>query len=147
MTIKIYKNLSDTNVLDKNITQLGSDLTGYLKEDCSIIDPVITIEDFTSFNIQQANYAYITEFGRYYYINNIVVLSNELFELHMHVDVLKTYASGIRSNSAVISRQEKQYNLYLQDGVFKTYANPHYEIRQFPSGFSGYHFIFSVAGG
>ena len=64
----------------------------------------------------------------------------------MHVDVLKTYASGIRSNTAVISRQENQYNLYLQDGVFKTYANPHYEIRKFPSGFSGYHFILSVAG-
>lgn len=146
MTIKIYKNLSDNNVLDKNITQLGSDLTGTLKESCSIIDPVITIEDFTSFDIQTANYAYITEFGRYYYINNIICITDKLFELHMHVDVLKTYASEIRSNSAVISRQERQYNLYLQDGVFKTYANPHYEIKKFPSGFSGYHFIFSVAG-
>lgn len=146
MTIKIYKNLSDNNVLDKNITQLGSDLTGTLKEECSIIDPVITIEDFTSFDIQTANYAYITAFGRYYYINNIICITDKLFELHMHVDVLKTYASGIRNNSAVISRQERQYNLYLQDGVFKTYANPHYEIKKFPSGFSGYHFIFSVAG-
>lgn len=146
MTIKIYKNLSDNNVLDKNITQMGSDLTGTLKEECSIIDPVITIEDFTSFDIKSANYAYITEFGRYYYITNIICITDKLFELHMHVDVLKTYASEIRSNSAVISRQESQYNLYLQDGVFKTYANPHYEIKKFPSGFSGYHFIFSVAG-
>ena len=146
MTIKIYKNLSDNNVLDKNITQMGSNLTGTLKEECSIIDPVITIEDFTSFDIKSANYAYITEFGRYYYINNIICITDKLFELHMHVDVLKTYASEIRSNSAVISRQESQYNLYLQDGVFKTYANPHYEIKKFPSGFSGYHFIFSVAG-
>lgn len=146
MTIKIYKNLSDNNVLDKDITQLGSDLTGTLRETCSVIDPVIKIEVFTGFDITQANYAYVAEFGRYYYINNIVCITDKIFELHMHVDVLKTYASGIRANTAVISRQESQYNLYLQDGVFKTYANPHYEIRKFPSGFSGYHFIFSVAG-
>lgn len=146
MTIKIYKNLSDNNVLDKNITQLGSDLSGTLRETCSVIDPVIKIEDFTGFDITKANYAYVAEFERYYYINNIVCITDKIFELHMHVDVLKTYASGIRSNKAVISRQENQYNLYLQDGVFKTYANPHYEIRKFPNGFSGYHFIFSVAG-
>ena len=146
MTIKIYKNLSDNNVLDKNITQLGSDLTGTLKESCSIIDPIITIEDFTNFDIQTANYAYIAEFGRYYYITNIICITDKLFELNMHVDVLKTYASGIRNNSAVISRQASQYNLYLTDGVFKTYANPHYEIRKFPSGFTSYNYILTVAG-
>lgn len=146
MTIKIYKNLSDNNILDKNITQLGNDLTGTLREDCSVIDPVITIEDYTNFNIKQANYAYITEFGRYYYINNIICRNNGMFELHMHVDVLKTYAGGIRSNSAVIARQENLYNLYLADGVFKTYANPHYEIRKFPSGFNGFHYVLAVSG-
>ena len=142
MTLKLYKNYSDKNVVDKEISQEGSDISGTLRDDCSIIDPVIAIEGLTDLGV---NYAYITEFGRYYYINNIIC-KGKLYELHMHVDVLKTYASGIRSNSAVISRQEKNYNLYLQDGVFKTYANPHYEIRKFPSGFSGYHFIFSVAG-
>ncbi len=142
VTLKLYKNYSDKNVVDKEITQQGSDITGTLREDCSIINPVLIVESLSDFGV---NYAYIAEFGRYYYINNIVC-KNHLYELQMHVDVLKTYAGGIRSNSAVISRQENNYNLYLQDGVFKTYANPHYEIRKFPSGFSGYHFIFSVAG-
>lgn len=146
MTITFYKNLSDNVVVDKNITQIGNAQSGTLREACSIIDPVIKFEDFTDFDITATNYCYIEEYGRYYYINNIVTITDKLYEIHCHVDVLKTYASGIRSNSAVISRQEKQYNLYLQDGVFKTYANPHYEIKQFPAGFSGYHFIFSVAG-
>jgi hypothetical protein len=146
MTLKLYKNLSDKNVVSKNITQLGSDITGTLREDCSIIDPVITIQSVTGFSLQNCNYAYISEFGRYYYINNIVC-TGKLFELHMHVDVLKTYASEIRSNTAVISRQENKYNLYLQDGVFKTYANPNFEITQFPSGFTSDHFVLAVAGG
>lgn len=146
MIIKLYKNLSDKNVFDKDITQLGSDISGTIREDCSIINPVFKIEKVAGFTITDANYAYIPEFGRYYFINNIICLSDKLFELQMHVDVLSTYKDGIRNNDAVISRQENAYNLYLQDGVFKTYANPHYEIKQFPTGFSGYHFIFSVAG-
>lgn len=141
MTIKLYSNTSDKIVVDKNITQVGADITGTLREDCSIIDPVIKMET----NPIGSNYAYISEFGRYYYINNIVC-TGKLFEVHMHVDVLKTYAAGIRSNNAVVSRQENQYNLYLQDGVFKEQANPHYEIKKFPSGFSSFNFILAVSG-
>ena len=92
-----------------------------------------------------SNYAYISEFGRYYYITNVVCVG-DLFEVHMHVDVLMSFKSGIRSNNAVVSRQEKTYNLYLQDGVFKEQSNPHYEIKKFPSGFSSFNFILAIAG-
>ena len=145
MTIKLYTNYSDKNHLDKSITQQGSDITGTLREDCSIVDPVIKIESITGLDISSCNYAYISEFGRYYYITNIVCVG-KLYELHMHCDVLMSFKSQIRSNTAVISRNQGVYNLYLQDGVFKTEAFPHYQIMKFPNGFSGYHYIFSVAG-
>ena len=145
MTIKLYNNLSDKIVVDKNITQLGTDLTGTLRENCSVIDPVIKVEGIVGSNLPATNYAYISEFARYYYITNIVCVGN-LFELHMHVDVLMSYRGDIRSNSAVISRQEKEYNLYLQDGVFKEQANPHYEIKKFPSGFTSFNFILAISG-
>lgn len=146
MKIKLYNNLSDKVVIDKNITQIGSDLSGTLRENCSIIDPIIKLEGIVGSNLTSCNYAYIEEFGRYYYINNIVCVG-KLFELHMHVDVLMSYKDAIRSNNAVISRQENYYNLYLQDGVFKTYSQPHIQVAQFPNGFSDFEFIFSVAGG
>ena len=145
-TIKCYKNLSENNVVDKSITQLGNDVEGVLKDSCTIVDPVIKIEDIPGSNIADLNYIYIASFNRYYYVNNIEIENNKLFILHCHVDVLKTYASGIRSNNAVISRQENLYNLYLPDGAFKTYANPHYQIVKFPSGFSGYYYVLTVAG-
>lgn len=144
MTLKLYTNTSDNNVMDKSLTQKGSNITGTLREDCSIIDPVIALENISTY-LTDINYAYISEFDRYYYINNIIC-KGKLFELHMHVDVLMSFRSQIRTNNAVIARQEDVYNLYLQDGVMKTYADPHIEVRQFPSGFNGYHFIFSVAG-
>ena len=141
MTIQLYTNYSDKIVVDKTITQVGSDITGTLRENCSIIDPIIKMET----NPIGSNYAYISEFGRYYYINNIVCVG-KLFEVQMHVDVLMSFKSGIRSNNAVVSRQEKMYNLYLQDGVFKEQANPHYEIKKFPSGFNSFNFILAVSG-
>lgn len=142
MTLRLYKNKSDKNVVSKTITQSGSDISGTLREDCSIINPVISIQGLTDLKV---NYAYIPEFGRYYYINNIVC-KGKLYELHMHVDVLMSFGTEILDNTAVISRQQSMYNLYLQDGVFKTYADNHYQIKQFPSGFNTQQFIFSVAG-
>lgn len=146
MNLVLYSNTSDNNVVSKSITQLKS-MTGTLREACSVTDPIIKVEGLTASQLKSANYAYISDFGRYYYINNIVCVG-KLYELHMHVDVLMTYASGIRSQTAVISRQQNKsmYNLYLQDGVFKTYANPNYQIKQFPNGFDTQQFIFCVAG-
>lgn len=144
MMITFYTNYSEKNHLDKVLTQQGS-ITGTLREDCSIINPVIKIESFTNFDISTCNYCYIAEFGRYYFINNINCV-NKLYEIHCHVDVLSTYKSCIRRNSAVISRQERNYNLYLQDGNFKTYAFPHMEIQQFPAGFGSFNLILSVSG-
>lgn len=146
MNLKLYSNTSDRNVVSKSITQLMN-MTGTLREDCSIIDPVIKVEGISAANLKTANYAYISDFGRYYYITNIICVG-KLYEIHMHVDVLMTYSSEIRSQTAVLSRQENKnlYNLYLQDGVFKTYANPKYQIKQFPNGFDTQQFIFCVAG-
>lgn len=145
MNLKLYKNLSDRNHLDKDITQQGNTLTGTLRNDCSVIDPIIGIESFTGFNLTECNYAYIEEYNRYYFINNIILRGN-LYELHMHVDVLSTYKDCIRNNSGVVSRQQNRYNLYLQDGNFKTNAFSHMQVIQFPDGFSNFNFILSVSG-
>lgn len=149
MKLKVYKNTSDNKVVSKSISQIGDDINGTLRAPSSIIDPVIVIDKPTGFTIAQANYAFIDEFDRYYYINDIVVISNDLIELHMHVDVLHTYAAGIRSNTAVVGRQQQKanYDLLLSDGTFKVKANPHFQIDKFPSGFSGHHYVLLVAGG
>lgn len=149
MIIKLYKNMSDNNHVDKNIGSALYELDGYLRDSCDILNPIITVQcltkDSTINDFTRCNYCYIEDFGRYYYINDIVI-NGKVFELHMHVDVLMSYKDEIRANSAVVSRQENKYNLYLQDGVFKTYANPHIQVAQFPNGFTDFNFIFSVSG-
>ena len=146
MILHLYKNMSDANVVDKNLTSLIT-IEGTLLDDCSIIDPVISInQDLLSItDIADMNYAYIEEFERSYFIRNMV-FKGKLLEISMHVDVLSTYKGNIRNLSAIIARQEKKYNLYLQDGMIKTYADPYEEIKQFPNGFTDFQFIFSVVG-
>lgn len=147
MIVKFYKNKSDKLVVDKDVTQCGSDITSaVIKEDVSITDPVFWLKDYTGFNVATANYCYIDTLDRYYYITDIVVINNSVYEIHCHVDVLKTYASGIRSNTAVIARQQSLRDLYLNDGIFKCKAYPKFDIMKFPTGFSGYHYILTVAG-
>lgn len=144
-SIKLQINNSEKNRLDKSITDLIT-LSGTLRAETSVIDPVIIVEgDLSSF--VNCNYMTIDSFNRKYFVNNIRSIRNGLFEITAHVDVLTTYANQIRQNNAIIARQEKKWNLYLNDGVFKTYQNPHIVTKAFPSGFTEQHFIFSVAGG
>ena len=144
MNLKLYTNLSDKNVMDKNLYH-NTDINGTLREDCSIINPVIKVEGLTATQLKECNYCYIPEYGRYYYINNIICKGN-LYELNCHVDVLMSFKDSIRDNSAIISRQQKTYNLYLRDGAFKCVAGNIIQIQQFSGGFDTFSFVFCVAG-
>lgn len=143
-SITMQRNNSEKIKLDKSITDIAT-ISGVLRDKTSIIDPVIVIEGDISAYVN-CNYMTIPSFGRSYFINNITSVNNNLFEISAHVDVLSTYKESIRSNYAIIARQEKKWNLYLNDGVFKTYQNPFIVTKAFPSGFTEQHFIFSVAG-
>lgn len=146
MVLNLYTNNSDDKVVTKDITSLVS-LTGTLRDDCSIIDPVIMISS-DSFNNAMAaacNYAMIPEFGRYYFVKNIT-LSGKFWVIEMHVDVLASFQTELKSLEAIVSRQENKFNLYLQDGMFKTYQNPKITVQNFPVGFNTQQFVFCVSG-
>ena len=102
MNINLYVNTSEPEKLDKTLIS-GISLTGFLRESSSIIDPVILIEGNAS-TLSLYNYAYIPEFERYYFINNIESVRTGLVRVYMHVDALSSFKSGIRSNNALIDQ-------------------------------------------
>ena len=144
MTIMLYNNASAVNAVNKELTHLAS-LTGTLREESSIIDPVITMAGIGE-HLTSANYAYIEEFGRYYFINNVESVRNGLWRVSMHVDVLYTYAEQIILNDAIIERNENEYDLKLNDGLFQTQQNPRIAQYPFPGGFTNWNFVLAVAG-
>lgn len=143
-SIILQRNNSEVNKLDKSLTTITT-MTGTLKNETSIIDPVIFFEASLS-DLKNCNYCTISEFGRSYFVNNIRSIRNGLVELTCHVDVLSTYKSQIRQQFAIVKRQQENWNLYLNDGSFKVYQNPMVLTKQFPAGFSAPSFVMAVAG-
>ena len=144
MNITLQYNASEKNKVFKSVTDIVT-LTGTLKTGTSIVDPVIIVAGDIS-DVVGCNYMSISEFGRLYFVNDIVSIKSNLFEVHGHCDVLSTYKDGIMTNSAIIKRQESKWNLYLNDGSFKVYQNPIVLTKAFPSGFTTQEFVLAVAG-
>lgn len=129
----------------KKSPELIAKITGNLREDTSLMNPVIRMQ-FPESRYATANYLWIPAFARYYFIQDIVVLVNGIYQVTAHVDVLNTYADQILSNQAIIKRQENNWNLYLNDGSFTAYQNPMVLTKTFPKGFTGTDFVLAVAG-
>lgn len=144
MQIKLYNMTEELIKVDKTITDEVV-LTGFLKNESDVSDPVFLYESATGVN---RNYAFIPEFGRYYFIKKIAVVRTNLYQLELAIDVLKTYSTQIKALTCVIKRQENEYNMYLDDPEFKAYTYTRIQTKEFPSGFDATpHFLLTVAGG
>ena len=130
--IVIQTNSSESNRLDKTLTDIATS-SGTLRADTSIIDPVFQIEGDLSSYIN-ANYCTVSSFGRSYFINNIRSLRAGLFEISCHVDVLSSFKTQIRTNSAIIHRSEGNWNLYLNDGSLQAQQDVDVTTQKFSAG-------------
>lgn len=112
-------------------------LAGSFRNDSSVINPIIRIEK-TNPAIQNYNYMYIGDFNRWYYINDIIQIRTNLWEIHAHVDVLYTWGGDIKGNLAVIDRSEQfdNANMYLDDGAFIMDSRKYNYVASFPNGFN-----------
>ena len=142
--ILIQQNQSEKNKVDKVVSTLST-VSGTLRQETSIIDPVFIVAGDLDVFIG-VNYLTVSSFGRSYFVNNIRSVRSGLVELTCHVDVLSSFAAQIRTNSAIIRRQENNWNLYLNDGTFKVYQNPIVLTKAFPSGFTTQEYVLAVAG-
>ena len=144
-TIDLYTNTSPENFLTKSLTQIGTQLTGDLREGTSIIKPGIKVQAASI--PAAANYLYIADFGRYYFIDDIETAEYGLYIIKARVDVLVTYATAIKACSGIVHRSENFYNTYLDDGSFRAYSDPYIITKEFPNGFTTQDFVLAVAGG
>ena len=142
--VLIQQNESETIKVTKSLTLIGT-FTGTLKDNCSIINPVILLEADLG-DLKSANYCTVSDFGRSYFINDITSVRNGLVEISCHVDVISSFATQIKANKGIVFRQEENWNLYLNDGVLEVYQNPHVTTHEFPTGFSGQSYVLALAG-
>lgn len=99
MNILLYKTTNANNDLNKTIND-KVELVGSLREASSIIAPSILIQS----NPIGYNYAYIPEFGRYYYIKNITAFRKGAYIVDLKCDVLMSFKEEILNMSGIVSR-------------------------------------------
>ena len=134
MEISFYNNVSEKEKIGKTLKNKKS-LTGFLKQATSVINPIITIEIE---NPSQFNYCHIPQFHRYYFINDMINVKNNLWEIHMNVDVLESFKTQIKANKAIIEKSEQSAssNEYFNDGsTFYHDSREYNEIAMFQRGF------------
>ena len=146
MNINFYKNTSDNNVLNKNITLISTHNIK-LKDECNIMTPSILIHGDISNDI---NYAYIEKWGRYYYVRDKKSLNNGIYEIFLKVDVLMSFKEKILNLQCIIDKQQDSTNInkYYDDGSFTVSSKEFIDTINFPNGFNDNgEFILITAGG
>lgn len=139
MTAILYNNVSDSRKINKDLTELSTiNITLYL--DTNVETPVFKVKNF----INNANYMYVPDLHRYYYINNYT-LSNQCVYLHCTVDVLETYKTEILNSECLISRSEIDYNDNIIDTLAPITENTVYTVKNFGENVkTTEHFIIGV---
>lgn len=145
-TISLFKTVSENNRVVKVLTD-EKHLSGELRNQTSVLNPSIRIE--SADNISTYNYAYISEFGRYYYITDIVSVRTNCWVVSLRCDVLMSYKDEIQGLNVILNNtQETGLSNYLSSPNWVNLVKTKTDIKAFPSGLSEQgEFILITAGG
>lgn len=113
MTIQFYNNSSDIRVLNKNLTAVGTEQTANFTDVVNYDDPVLKLDmDET---LLGANYFYVKEWGKYYYIRSKDIIDGNFLYVTGHIDVLMSFKSAILNSQVIAQRSGSNANAYIVD--------------------------------
>ena len=120
IAINLYVNTAENDRVDKTnyLNQVGT-LVGVFKEETSVMNPQIIIE----YGVIDFNYIYIPLLNRYYYINEIISVRNNLWRIKLNCDVLMSFKTEILNLECYISRNEYKNNPYIEDTLLPLLFN------------------------
>lgn len=143
-TINLYKTSSENNRVVKKLGSAAS-FNGELKAQTSVVTPNILIQ---ATNLSGFNYAYIQEFGRYYYITDITSVRTNLWQVSMRCDVLMSYSAQIKALRPIIEREEVGQSSGLIDSDMPININKKVQKYYFPRGFTkDIQYVLTTSGG
>lgn len=147
MTVKLYKNNSDARCINKNLSD-GIEITCREFDYGSIMYPKLIVE----YNSEYAskNYCYISDFQRYYYINNIEITNGKRCIIDCSVDVLMTYADSIKNVNATIVRRQGSGTTTIPDSSITLKTAPNVQDYLFTGNanvFTSGAYVLNVFGG
>ena len=124
MEFILYENNSDSNVINKDLTGRKS-IDINLKKQNNLMDLVIKLQ--TNTNIIKYNYCYIPDFKRFYFIQDIEVYNNNMYNLYLHIDLLETYKQELEECACIIGRSEQVNKFYGDNPTLENFVVDKYE--------------------
>lgn len=111
----------ENSTLQPGVGVVRDDFACKLKDNCSIISPVIELVVPTGYTITSLinyNYCYIQDFSRFYFVADKVFLTNNIIEYHLECDVLASFRQQIGSASEYVLRSASTYDTDVLDDLY-----------------------------
>lgn len=112
MQITVYNFAKEPNSTKQPANGAGRTITCVLKEDCSMMSPVFLLNGW------QTTDNYVKWGSRYFWIEDIIIKSNDHAEYHCKEDVLASFKASIGASSQYITRSSKAYTPNLIDSKY-----------------------------
>lgn len=101
----------------------GLVFSGLMREPCGIIRPTVSFEFAAGVNPSAYNYAYIPNFGRYYFISEWTSVGR-LWACSMEVDALASWRDEIGKQSLYVLRSSAQSDPQIVDMLYPSRVSP-----------------------
>lgn len=123
MNVDFYQNFSKKPNSTKRPIASGQGMDPHvqksvvLKNPTSILNPVFILTGY------DLTFNYVVWGSRYYFVDDIVIVHNDVAEYHCSVDVLATYKTQIGNSTQYVTRSASSYNEFLNDAIYPTRAD------------------------
>lgn len=118
MELTLYRTASPKNQVNKALSSIAT-VTGEPHENISDTEFTLIFTVSQLSNIKSANYCYVPETGKYYYISPNYEIENQTVIVHFSEDVLMSLKSQLLAQTCTISRNENLSNAYLIDNGYQ----------------------------
>lgn len=129
VNIQFFNNKSKDLVADKVLTPLLS-TQGDFRATVDALQPTVMVEGTIPAG---ANYAYIPDFGRFYYVTDRDYITKDLCNLSLKTDVRKSFATQLYAARGIVQRNTQLYDMYLNDPKIPVGAHKALAIKKFGS--------------
>ena len=144
ITIKLYNVSDDNEKVNKTLGTAKEFTSSTIKEQTDVTN--ITLRIQTPDNLSGYNYAYVSEYGRYYFIDKIETTPTGYWVLSCRCDVLMSFKDQLLQLNGTVTRSESLYNAYLNDPEYKALAYRQTVTKAFPNEMADDNFILVTIG-
>lgn len=124
--VKLYQISEEPDVVEKDLTNAReNDVNGVLFQDMEDVStPWVELDKAASINpgsgkatFFTANYAYIPQMSRYYFITGREIIDNDHYVLRMEVDPLMTFKTTLKATQFFVDRNENAGSWMIPDAA------------------------------